>query len=561
MRNPPLFYIQRKMKPLRRGDLFSFYCRRIPISTNVKDISIKPKLDNSLTGTFIHPRLPSDKSLDSQESFPVMSISSHVFDNRLDFRYLLPTSPMEFRPIGRLPNELLSYIFLLIVNDPAETHLCTLTISHVCLQWRQVALSNGALWARIVLTFPISDLKLSCANTWLSRSSTFPLDILLDVRDPDWGWKEDNHRFRTENMQWIMQLLITHVERWQIVEMRADTWAPICTFLWLSRGAKAAPMLEKISLSRCNAYYTSRDQTFQPIALRRPIKLFGDIALERIREVSLIGVHIDWSDPPLKNLTHLTFQYHAHDVMPTLEQFQRILLACPTLLHLSVIGWGPILNGSSEEQVSTTLSLPVLTRFSFGFMDTEYATRLLSLLDFPSLTEFKLEDVSKLVDPLDPVDISPLLEWFTTTYQISFHSTRLPLNQIRLMEFHGVDTNRKTFSDFLRQLTSLNHLGFYNIDDDIVRALIPESSDFPPTQQLLEKDWVCPLLSELHCQDVDPETILDIVSSRASTNFDFDLQKVTVEFRRDSAPSPGSTIHTRLVNAGVIIASTGPQNE
>jgi F-box-like len=494
-----------------------------------------------------------------------MSNSSHVqtfIDNRLGFHHLLLR---ELQSIGRLPNELLSYIFLLIVDDPAENHLCALTISHVCLQWRQVALSNGALWARIVLTFPISDRKLSRANTWLSRSSTSPLDILLDVRDPEWGWKEDDHNFRLEHMQSIMQLLITHVERWQIVEMRADTWAPICTFLWHSRKAKAAPMLEKLSLSRCNAYFTSRDQTFQPASLRRPIKLFGDIALRlgRLREVSLVGVHIDWSDPPLKNLTHLVFQYHAHDVMPTLEQFQRILLACPTLLHLSIIGWGPILNGSSEQE-PTILGLPILTRFSFGFMDTEYATRLLSLLDFPCLTQFKLEDISKLVDPLDPLDISPLLEWFSTTHQIAVFSTRLPLNRIRIMEFHGVDTNRKTFSDFLQQLTSLHRLGCYNIDDDIVRALVSseESIDCPPTRQLLEKNWVCPLLAELHCQDVDPETILDIISSRASTNFVFDLRKVILEFRRSSAPSPGSTIHTRLVNAGVIITSTSsPQSD
>ena len=500
-----------------------------------------------------------------------MSISSHVqtsFDNRPNFHHLLPTVPRELYTIGRLPNELLSYIFFLIVNDPPENHLSALTISHICLQWRQVALSNGALWARIVLTFPISDRKLSRANTWLSRSSTSPLDILVDVRDPEWGWKEDDHNFRLEHMQSIMQLLITHVERWQIVEMRADTWAPICTFLWNSRKARAAPVLEKFSLSRCNAYFTSRDQTFQPASLRRPIKLFGDIALGRLREVSLVGVHIDWSDPPLKNLTHLVFQYHAHDVMPTLEQFQKILLACPTLLHLSVIGWGPILNSSSTEQEPTILGLPNLTRFSFGFMDTEYATRLLSLLDFPSLTQFKFEYISKLVDPLEPLDISPLLEWFTTTHQTSVHSTRflLPLNRIRIMEFHGVDTNRKTFSDFLQLLTSLHHLGCYNIDDDVVKALISESDslDFPPTQQrLLEKKWVCPLLTELHCQDVDPETILDIISSRSSTNFVLDLQKVILEFRRSSAPSPGSTIHTRLVNAGVIIiaSTSSSQND
>jgi len=498
-----------------------------------------------------------------------MSISSRVrtfFDNhlgsgRLVFRRRLPAVPKDIQPIDRLPNELLSYVFLLIVNDPTANHLSTLPISHVCFQWRQLVLSNGALWTRIVLTFPISDLKLSCADAWFSRSGASPLDILLDVRDPEWRWKEDDHKFRLGDMQPIMRLLMTHVQRWQIVEMRADTWAPICTFLWYCRGVKAASALQKFSLSRCNAYFSSRDQTFQPTSLRRPIKLFGDIALGKLREVSLVGVHIDWSEPPLKNLTHLTFQYHAHDVMPTLEQFQRILLVCPGLLHLSIIGWGPILDDPSEERVPIVLRLPILKRFSFGFVDTEYAIRLLSLLDLPCLTEFILEDVSKLIDPLDPLDISPVLEWFTTTYQPSADNTGLPLHRVRILELHGVDTNRRTFSRFLQQLTSLHRLGCYNIDDHIVRALISEeTSDFPPTQQLFERHWVCPVLAELHCQDVDPETVLDVVSSRALTHFVFDLGNVMVEFRRNSAPSSGSTIHTRLVDAGVIVANS-PRND
>lgn len=490
-----------------------------------------------------------------------MNISSPVwtfFDNHLRSLIFRAAAPKEHHLIGRLPTELLSCIFLLIVNDPAENHLSILTISHVCSRWRQVTLSNGALWARIVLTFPMSGQKLSCADTWLSRSGTSPLDILLDVRDPEWGWKEYDHKFRLEHMESIMQLLITHIKRWRMVEMRADTWAPICIFLWYCRGARAAPVLEKISLSRCNAYFTSRGQIFQPTSLHRPIKLFGDIALDRLRKVSLVGVHIDWSEPPLRNLTHLTFRYHAHDVMPTLEQFQKILFACPGLLHLSIIGWGPILN---DPRTPIILRLPVLTRFSFGFVDTEYATRLLSLLDLPCLTEFILEDISKLIDPLNPLDISPVLEWCTATYQSSTDNTRLPLHQIRIIEFHGVDTNRRTISQFLQKLRSLHHVGFYNIDNDIVRTLIsPGTPDFPPTQQDFESNWVCPVLVELHCQDVDVETVLDVISSRASTNFVSDLGKVIVEFGRNPAPLSGSTTHTRLINAGVIVASN-PQND
>ena len=53
---------------------------------------------------------------------------------------------------------------------------------------------------------------------------------------------------------------------------------------------------------------------------------------------------------------------------------------------------------------------------------------------------------------------------------------------------------------------------------------------------------------------MEPETILDIV---ALTNFIFDLQRVIVKLLT------GSSIHTKFLNAGVIIASStsSPQNE
>src|ERR1700678_1986494 len=111
------------------------------------------------------------------------------------------------------------------------------------------------------------------------------------------------------------------------------------------------------------------------------------------------------------------------------------------------------------------LHLPILKRFSFGFVDTDYATRLLSLLDFPSLTTFILEDVSKLVDPINPLDISPLLDWFSAPSQTSArNTTRLPWNQISILEIHEVNASREAFSRFLHQLTSLHHLSLYNIN-------------------------------------------------------------------------------------------------
>jgi hypothetical protein len=63
------------------------------------------------------------------------------------------------------------------------------------------------------------------------------------------------------------------------------------------------------------------------------------------------------------------------------------------------------------------------------------------------------------------------------------------------------------------------------------------------------------------CQDVDPEAILDMVLSRALSNFVFDLRDVVLQFERNSAPSPGSILHSRLINAGITIIDSSSQND
>ncbi|KAF8148639.1 hypothetical protein B0H34DRAFT_758364 [Crassisporium funariophilum] len=477
-------------------------------------------------------------------------VSSHIPRASLSILRRSSTTRKVSCPMDRLPNELLTYIFLLTANDAGESPIFSSTISHVCARWRQVALSTGGLWGRIVLTFPITASQLSCASAWLARSRASPLDILLDLRDSAWEWEEDTHRFRWQDMQPILSLFIVHVVRWRKFEILSDTWLPIFTFLWYTRGVEAAPFLETLSLSRCNAFYASRGQVFQPTSLRPAIQLFGGIALNRLRDVTLVGVHIDWSQPSLRNLTHLELRYQAADVMPTLTQFHNIVLACQCLVHLSIIGWGPQL----ENSIPVTLQLPSLTRFTFGYMDTNYAIKFLSLFDFPSLEEFVLEDISSIINPVDVLDATPVLEWLASSHQQSqdlpFSSPRLPFHIIRTVEFHGIRSHGQTFVQFLRKFPSLTRLGCYHISDDALLALIPTAHN----------DLVCPALAELHCQDVvNVEVLIAVVSSRVGPAHP--LQKVTLEFVRNPAPSPGSGNYTRLISKGIhVIGRSGSES-
>lgn len=99
-------------------------------------------------------------------------------------------------PIHSLPVELLSNIF-------AHTDM-PLVISTVNKQWRRIALNTPALWTTLCVTAEMiqaqedHDLSLYTTGvfntghltTYIHRSRKYPLDILIDARDPDWDFSE-----------------------------------------------------------------------------------------------------------------------------------------------------------------------------------------------------------------------------------------------------------------------------------------------------------------------------------------------------------------------------------
>ncbi|KAF8234794.1 hypothetical protein L208DRAFT_1393456 [Tricholoma matsutake] len=439
-------------------------------------------------------------------------------------------------PHSRLPNELLSYIFLTATHhfeDRYEAILTPITISHVCSRWREVAISAGGLWTNLILTFPTCRSQLSRTMTWLSRSEPYPIDILLDFRDPSWDWDENSHGFHWQDMEAIVRPFLTHVKRWCHVELLTDTWAPIFTFLWYTRRVESAPLLRSISLSRCNAYFASRGAIFHPVQLKEPIPLFGGLALEALRNVSLAGVHLDWARSSLRNLTSLEFKYHARGVMPSLDQFFGILAGCTNLHHLSIIGWGPQLDnafsyGGNLTEPRNSMQLQHLTSFSFGFIDVNYAVKLLSLFSFPSIEKFMLEDVSFTLDPSENwQDATPILDLLTprdesgdSSKSLSRSSVGLSLDGIVSLQLHSILSNESAFSHFYSALPNLRKLGLFGTDDAL-RALNPLSDTGFRS--------MCPVLQELECRDVDSATLVDVVRSRAETGSVLPLDSITFD--------------------------------
>ncbi|KAL5482566.1 hypothetical protein ACEPAI_9160 [Sanghuangporus weigelae] len=92
-------------------------------------------------------------------------------------------------------------------------------MSHVCRQWRELALQTPTLWT--TLEFPERCLWQK-NQEWLIRSKQSPLNIFIyrssydpDIRSSDVAMKEVQ-----ADLGFILDLIIQHVARWAVFELR-----------------------------------------------------------------------------------------------------------------------------------------------------------------------------------------------------------------------------------------------------------------------------------------------------------------------------------------------------
>jgi hypothetical protein len=481
---------------------------------------------------------------------------------------MVPSFPLSRYGIHSLPNELLSYIFLNAVRDydhPSESAYFPLVLSHTCSRWRKVALSTASLYTSIKLSLPDSSSQLDYLQTWLLRSKSYPLDMLLDFRDEAWDWDEDGHLFTHHSAEHIISLILPHAKRWRHIEFFTDTWAPIHAFLDLSQHIVDLPALKSLALSRCNAYFARKGQCFQPTELREALPLFGGAQLPSLRDLSLVGVHVDWRKSSLVNLLEIEFKFHAYDVMPTLDQFAKILAASPRVQRLSIVGWGPRLDSIAVSSPlspgsACVISLTKLKQLCFGFVDVAYAVTLLSLFNLPSLSELELEDIGAIVDPMGPSDVAPLLDLLQRSTRAPSSSTGeshshphshsssspstssgcfFPLHQIDRLELRSLRSSVASFTNFLRCFSTLETIHLADADSALLTALGPQkffySESLPQVEGIIVDESAtntprrrssfasslstslapCPQLVDLICRRVDTSVLSSVIEARA----------------------------------------------
>ncbi|KAF5312948.1 hypothetical protein D9619_003805 [Psilocybe cf. subviscida] len=465
------------------------------------------------------------------------SRASTVFHHRSPF-FRHSSSVMD-----NFPPELICQVFRLAVEDASSTDISALlAISGTCKKWRTISTDDSQLWARINLSFTSLASDLSRAVAFLLRSKRYPLTICLDLRDPFWDFDEDNHRFGWQDMEAMMRMLVIHADRWRSFTLLTDTWSPIFTFLWYSRHVTSMPLLETLSLSRCNIFLAAAGQTFQPLALRQPISLFGGILPDALRRVSFVGVHIDWDSASLKNLEHLELKYIVSDVAPTIVQLQRIFDLSPNLNYLAIHGAIPRDLHDHSTSLDVQISLSQLKSLSLGFLTPSDATKLFSLLNLPQITEIVLDDISAILTPDTIHDSTPLFQTLIDRQQFRFQD-------LQSLQLIGIRCDTKILTTFLGELHSISTLSLSNMPNDVLQSLGILGAETRP----IGPEYICQALRKLHCQDADPEVLIAVVRSRADHVGLQPLEKVSLEFARRPAPEFFSTVYKQLADLGIIV--------
>jgi hypothetical protein len=191
--------------------------------------------------------------------------------------------------IHSLPFEILALIFILGAEEDIRLPI---TVSHVCGQWREIALRSPSLWRRVSLS--------PHERLWrerIDRARTCTLDVeLLPWREVSGGGRRPQD-LNAYTVQWYMYLALPFIHRWRSLDLLFTDYQP---YLW--RGALAgcgspAPALEELSL-----VYRLNDNTEE-------FSLFSAYA-PRLRRLTVDGIRLTWSPQLFGNLVYLDYTHH-----------------------------------------------------------------------------------------------------------------------------------------------------------------------------------------------------------------------------------------------------------
>lgn len=283
--------------------------------------------------------------------------------------------------------------YLLKANQPyftTSTSNFQLLVSQVCRHWRTIALRTSCLWTTLHFREPSHLPRAEAYLARCSKSGPHLLDILVDTVA-----FEDHIPGVTlcrEEIIEIFKLIIPHVKRWRSFHLKiCDNDCKGAARHYLST-CGPAPYLETLQLYHFEDFRTSANLY---LATYRPPVVVFDSCLPRLKNVSLIGVNLPWTNSPfLEGLHNLELALHSENTRPLYETWDHILRRSPELSKLSLHYSGPRLaNGDEELEWPTSkerISVKSIRDLCLTDLDCDYLCLVMERLVLPGVKRLSL---------------------------------------------------------------------------------------------------------------------------------------------------------------------------
>ena len=309
-----------------------------------------------------NPREPFSERLQLQQAIDaeIKSLEESIRELRLRRNAL--------SPISSLPPEVFAAIFSFLClpaleGEMSDHHQARLLVSHVCHQWRQIALNQPFLWSNIDFT----NLSLDGATELLARAKSVPLYLEARVSHRNW----DDARFSR-----FQKELQAHLPDVCHLKISAEL---IRLHKTLGELISPAPTLEYLSLFSHGGIQNS--ETGDHLSI--PDTLFSGSA-PRLSRLKLFNCEINWTSTLLKRLKHL--EMRSPNPRPKLAAWLDALDAMSQLQTLVLHSASPI---APQGDVEHSATLPSLTHLEILASPADCALAL-AHLDLPALTALSI---------------------------------------------------------------------------------------------------------------------------------------------------------------------------
>ncbi|KAA1475934.1 hypothetical protein DENSPDRAFT_454479 [Dentipellis sp. KUC8613] len=283
----------------------------------------------------------SDYQLDEEQGTASPQIQPHII---ISSRYSLRTRNNALAPVNCLPTEILVHIFSSLEEIDEPHHECPsdtsgcpigwIRVTHVCRQWRCIAIDHPSLWTNI-----LCDLGPKWTKAFLQRSQMASILFSYTMPNtPKYGTRMDVASEVSNHMHHMQELRIS-------IRCGQDA-------MQLARSlATSAPVLEKVWLRSYRRHPAPALDTSmsgnEPLPLL-PTNLFNRSA-PRLRFLSIFSFRVPWSSLDFSSLVHLRIDILSRANTAGMEQ--------TTAFGSELRGFGSVLSALSRMPVLEDLGL------------------------------------------------------------------------------------------------------------------------------------------------------------------------------------------------------------